>query len=588
MGKFQVINKSLVPGCKKEYSANIVKQASMKIDAEKCADIKYLQSGDRSLEAIIQISFHPLVVTGSDRIYKLQCVDHQPQDGRNFFQESDCKHIVRAASTFLNETEYSIGDSVVHEWSCNKTIIEGMGPTNAFLTNCLAVSQDGKIIRIIDDNGCIIDSELMGELSYSNYYPKIYARSRMFQLISSLRYRFECFVDVCMKKNGTCTDRVFPPRCSFTREEIIKREEQKAKKLPIVSTDRLLTGAAISGFDKRFKVISPWITVTANQYMNIGNIHERYFIRGVVNRTLNEDDLEEDQPDHFLMGISYRGSKLAHPFGPNKPLKFWQLPNRIGLKKTIEKLALEKKIKKPAKLKLYKNLGPNNSTILPTLVHASNENNMNSTSLISTTSEISTITSSTTISTEKSERDREHRADSESSLENLNGKAPNHAYHEDSPSTLPFLATDRTFEPEEEEETKTTSVGPESKLLHDWRLDDSVINDTDILLPSGRQMIYCGNSTEEIMARMKLTGVEYLLIVWSFGSVLVWICILATCLYQRSRKKNWLQIRDSNAPSTNMQPCSIHSPEQSWVQQYRNYENNRGASEDLTVSNRSF
>lgn len=43
MGKFQVINKSLVPGCKKEYSANIVKQASMKIDAEKCADIKYLQ-----------------------------------------------------------------------------------------------------------------------------------------------------------------------------------------------------------------------------------------------------------------------------------------------------------------------------------------------------------------------------------------------------------------------------------------------------------------------------------------------------------------------------------------------------------------
>ena len=119
-------------------------------------------------------------------------------------------------------------------------------------------------------------------------------------------------------------------------------------------------GAAISGFDKRFKVISPWITVTANQYMNLGNMHERYFIRGIVNRTLSEDDLEEDQPDHFLMGISYRskifywffrsfyntlkncrGSKFAHPFEPNKPLKFWQLPSRVELKKTIEKLALE-------------------------------------------------------------------------------------------------------------------------------------------------------------------------------------------------------------------------------------------------------
>lgn len=47
--------------------------------------------------------------------------------------------------------------------------------------------------------------------------------------------------------------------------------------------------------------------------MNLGNMHERYFIRGIVNRTLSEDDLEEEQPDHFLMGISYR-SKIFYWF----------------------------------------------------------------------------------------------------------------------------------------------------------------------------------------------------------------------------------------------------------------------------------
>lgn len=64
MGKFQVINKSLIPGCKKEYSANIVKQASMKIDAEKCADIEYLQVYSFSVDFCMKIWLWIMKVIG--------------------------------------------------------------------------------------------------------------------------------------------------------------------------------------------------------------------------------------------------------------------------------------------------------------------------------------------------------------------------------------------------------------------------------------------------------------------------------------------------------------------------------------------
>ncbi|KIH43977.1 hypothetical protein ANCDUO_26010, partial [Ancylostoma duodenale] len=142
-----------------------------------------------------------------------------------------CTHTVRLASRWESGTVFHVGDAVVHEWNCNFSIkgqrISGMQQIlsaseelasyeslaegqkyQTFLTNCNALSNAGQVIHLVDENGCIVDSELMGEIVYNNFMPKIFARARVFKLVNDEKYRIECQVQMCTM-DGVCKDRIF-------------------------------------------------------------------------------------------------------------------------------------------------------------------------------------------------------------------------------------------------------------------------------------------------------------------------------------------------------------------------------------------
>ncbi|KAK6765824.1 hypothetical protein RB195_025628 [Necator americanus] len=78
--------------------------------------------------------------------------------------------------------------------------------------------------------------------------------------------------------------------------------------------------------------------------------------------------------------------------------------------------------------------------------------------------------------------------------------------------------------------------------LRDWRLDDRTINDTDIL---PERQVACTNATIIATPRKcSWSGIEHLLVIWSFASLLVWIVMIAICFYRQANKPTWVEFRE--------------------------------------------
>lgn len=97
----------------------------------------------------------------------------------------------------------------------------------------------------------------------------------------------------------------------------------------------------------------------------------------------------------------------------------------------------------------------------------------------------------------------------------------------------------------------------------DWRFDDKAINDSDIV--SEKQTSACYNATIisvrsknhlrvlsgcinilifQSQRQCKWSGVEHLLLIWSFASLIVWMMLIALFLYRySSRKPQWIGFR---------------------------------------------
>ncbi|RCN35679.1 hypothetical protein ANCCAN_18461 [Ancylostoma caninum] len=87
----------------------------------------------------------------------------------------------------------------------------------------------------------------------------------------------------------------------------------------------------------------------------------------------------------------------------------------------------------------------------------------------------------------------------------------------------------------------STSTKEKFANPRDWRLDDRTINDTDIL---PERQVACSNATI-IASQRKCTwsGIEHLLVVWSFASLLVWMVMIAVCFYRQANKPAWVEFR---------------------------------------------
>ncbi|VDM58914.1 unnamed protein product [Angiostrongylus costaricensis] len=189
------------------------------------------QNGSREFSAHLEIGFHPLVITSSDRLFSVKCIDNSHSPVTTLAERfSTCSHSVRLTSRWESSTVFHVGDAVIHEWK----FLEAQ-KYQTFLTSCNAVSSSGQVLHLVDENGCIVDSELIGEIVYNSFIPKVFARARMFKLMNSEKYRIKCNIQIC-GSDSVCKNRTFVSSLLYYIHFVFRLHtvscQQKFKSLP--------------------------------------------------------------------------------------------------------------------------------------------------------------------------------------------------------------------------------------------------------------------------------------------------------------------------------------------------------------------
>ncbi|CAP27570.2 Protein CBR-RAM-5 [Caenorhabditis briggsae] len=587
----QVYNKLFIPACNHDYSTNIQKNATFHMDIMKCADTSFLKNGSRILKAYVEIGFHPLVMTNSDRTFLVECLDNTIMPIVNVAQSfADCTHLVRMASEWSSMTEFHVGDAIVHEWSCK---LPNSAKTQTFLTNCNALSQNGQVIHLIDENGCVIDSELMGDVVYNDHVPKLYARARIFKFLTDDKYRIECTLEFC--DNGSpCKERVFPPKCAFTKEEITNRSIRNQLEQSTMS------GVPSIAYDSKLKVSSAWLSIKLNQYTETHGLHPRYHLKTFLDPTLH-DVIPINAADHFLMGISYRepipklsshhtdthpdnnrveGARILHSSAFQPIIS----PPIDSHEEFIETITFGSSLNSEPILNVQKEMHLRQEAVQKVFPHKEkeplktekfmkqnkNENNKNgvledttqsplvfttttpsATMMVPTTTTMTSSTKSFNIhkvtellNTKKKSFEKGNALVEMTQTTPATATAVNLKFYSTTSAkkltpTTPYAPAESSTTPQPPNSTKSIrnvthsvpTVKKYDKFVNnnaDWRFDDKAINDSDI---SQRQC--------------KWSGVEHLLLIWSFASLIVWMMLIALFLYRySSRKPQWIGFRE--------------------------------------------
>ncbi|WKY16781.1 hypothetical protein Q1695_001418 [Nippostrongylus brasiliensis] len=643
-GRISIVKKVGDSVCAQDFSSNIQRNATFTADLRQCMDVLYLNNGSRVFSAHIEIGFHPLVITSNDRLFNVKCIDNSYAVDNPLTKtlNSNCSHTVRLASRWESSTVFHVGDAVVHEWNCNFES-KGGQKYQTFLTSCNAVSGSGQLIHLVDENGCIVDSELIGEVVYNNFIPKVFARARVFKLMNDDRYRIECQVQMC-SSDGVCKDRLFPPKCAFTKEEILSRYTTKTKTDSY--DDTFMTGTINNRYDKQVKVVSEWITVHNNQYTNIEQLQERFYLSAVM-----DEKMEEPKPQttihHFLMGISYRSpnhnerqrnqselletplmtfSPTFGSFSPQNPTIGLDDIDDIAVTSAIETATTTESIngttksrnewrsttkgqissppRNPAPSYYYRKTTTKfrivattpSSRVIITTTEGSSSSPPTTTPTTKTSTKFSkevtyTMVYNNKLTTKKfsihptvSPYRTTESTDQEQFLDNKAQEKPAtlHFYNNrfnaySTTPTPPKSSKEPPFPPifasemsVLENKIARLNASPESTTdqpsdtdqaiqsinendinsiakdkfanPRDWRLDDRTINDTDIL---PERQVSCSNAT--IIASQRKcswSGLEHLLVVWSFASLLVWIVMIGACFYRQANKPSWVEFRE--------------------------------------------
>ncbi|KAL3083160.1 hypothetical protein niasHS_010962 [Heterodera schachtii] len=133
-----------------------------------------------SVAAVVVVSFHPLLITKSDRAFRLNCfyseshkmVAQQLEVGQlstsASIQDQHTMPSCRYDILWINANGQSIrfvkiGDTVYHRWSCQPET-----PTYCMRVHSCTVSdgQGGEAVEVLDKRGCAVDGLLIRDLDY--------------------------------------------------------------------------------------------------------------------------------------------------------------------------------------------------------------------------------------------------------------------------------------------------------------------------------------------------------------------------------------------------------------------------------------
>ncbi|KAK6032164.1 hypothetical protein OSTOST_01665, partial [Ostertagia ostertagi] len=508
-----------------------------------------------------------------------------------------CSHTIRLASRWESSTVFHVGDAVVHEWNCDFPVKEGV-KYQTFLTSCNAISSSGQLIHLVDENGCIVDSELIGEIVYNSFMPKVFARARVFKFMNEEKYRIECNVQMCSTE-GVCKDRIFPPTMRLIHKIGNPQSQASKTKMDIHRGHPFMTGTQSIVAKNQVKWLANDLLYTHNPSIIqiIDNYQDvRFYLSAVINEKMEEPKILPT-PRHFLMGISYRSpnntdfrrnesddtdfSTVALMGSP--PAFLPQNPTiSSGEVDNIEFTTTTGLFPAPTDSEANSSdttLTTDSESIAGSIVYTTDilsvdnyqknyelQNSFIGTLLLYPIVSANRDSNKAQHNNKKTSRMREKPATllfytNKSSIVRLTTTTPK-------PQNPPpifasevsilenriaqlSLGTDKSADLSAEidqivppiNENDINSIAKDKYTNpRDWRLDDRTINDTDIM---PERQVACSNAT--IIASQRKcswSGIEHLLVVWSFASLLVWIVMIGVCFYRQANKPAWVEFRE--------------------------------------------
>ncbi|VDL62614.1 unnamed protein product [Nippostrongylus brasiliensis] len=234
-------------GCHRHFGTDPMETTSPMYSAkaefrfESCPMRKKRQINPRGLimSGIMVVAHHSTLLTYRDRAYRIECYY---REDNNIVQTEmrvnsqlpaplasepiplpSCQYRLEmgtnASSLVASPTVVTIGDSVVHLWTCGDPIHSTIYCMQVH--SCVADDGGSEKVTVVDSNGCSTDRELLSSLSYPSPM-RAFARSRVFKFADKSDINFACQIRLTMKAdnvNATCPVPQCParPRRSMNR-----------------------------------------------------------------------------------------------------------------------------------------------------------------------------------------------------------------------------------------------------------------------------------------------------------------------------------------------------------------------------------
>uniref|UniRef100_A0A7I4Y608 ZP domain-containing protein n=1 Tax=Haemonchus contortus TaxID=6289 RepID=A0A7I4Y608_HAECO len=173
-----------------------------------------------SYEVTVVIQHHPLFITAGDRAYRLNCIYRQLEStltqkinindlSATALEASaapSCFYDVLTAVNGPRVQMANVGDPIVHKWTCSSD-------KHGFLVHsCVVRDQSGNEYNLIDERGCVIEKNLVPDVTYASDLSYAYTTISAFRFAEQLMVNFACEITLCRKNEQGC-EGITPPTC---------------------------------------------------------------------------------------------------------------------------------------------------------------------------------------------------------------------------------------------------------------------------------------------------------------------------------------------------------------------------------------
>ncbi|KAF1763691.1 hypothetical protein GCK72_003636 [Caenorhabditis remanei] len=219
--------------CKADFSAQPSQNISFEFGFDDCPSRRKRQivaPRGMTMSSVLVVSYHGSIITHRDIAYQIDCFYReenskvetmlavnapQPRILSDEPKLPTCDYRVEVTggkasaggvvTSSLSESSQvaNVGDSVMHIWTCS-----GDAPSDVYciqVYSCTAEDGGADTVKVVDENGCTTDGELLSPIKYKEGSMRAAASSHAFKFVDNHIVYFKCNIRITVKNPaGEC------------------------------------------------------------------------------------------------------------------------------------------------------------------------------------------------------------------------------------------------------------------------------------------------------------------------------------------------------------------------------------------------